>query len=93
MKGGQLCRPVSSDCTVLVIIRLNIFISCVHYIYLSGNTWLQSSQLAEPLGTDPGLRSGISVHELISTSKKRKEKKKSAAGGMIGRTFSPNPSK
>ena len=26
----------------------------------------QSSQLAEPLWTDPGLKSGISVRELIS---------------------------
>ena len=33
----------------------------------SGNTRLQSSHLAEPLWTDPGLKSGISVRELIST--------------------------
>ena len=32
----------------------------------SGNTWPQSSQLAEPLWTDPGLKSRISVHNLIS---------------------------
>ena len=38
----------------------------------SGNTQSQSSQLAEPLWTDPGLKSGISVRELI---KKKKEKK------------------
>ena len=31
------------------------------------NTWSRSSQLAEPLWGDPGLRSGISVRELIST--------------------------
>ena len=43
---------------------------------LSGNTRLQSSQLAEPLWTDPGLKSGISVRLLIST----KKKKKSASG-------------
>ena len=30
----------------------------------------QSSQLAEPLWTDPSLKSGISVRELISTLKK-----------------------
>ena len=30
----------------------------------------QSFQLAEPLWTDPSLRSGISVHKLISTKKK-----------------------
>ena len=34
---------------------------------LSGNAQPQSSQLAEPLWTDPGLKSGISVQELIST--------------------------
>ena len=33
----------------------------------SGNTPTQSSQLAEPLWTDPGLRSGISVRDLVST--------------------------
>ena len=32
----------------------------------SGNTRLQSSQFAEPLWTDPGLKHGISLHELIS---------------------------
>ena len=37
----------------------------------SGNTRLQSSQLAEPLWTDPGLNSGISLCELISTLKKK----------------------
>ena len=34
----------------------------------------QSSQLAEPVWTDPALKSGISVHELTSTSKKKKKK-------------------
>ena len=38
----------------------------------SGNTPSQSSQLAEPLWTDPGLKRGISVHKLISTLKKKK---------------------
>ena len=33
----------------------------------SRNTWSQLSQLAEPLRTDPDLKSGISVRELIST--------------------------
>ena len=41
---------------------------------LSGNTPPQSSQLAEPLWVYRGLKSGISVHELISTSKKKKKK-------------------
>ena len=42
----------------------------------SGNTQSQSSQLAEPLWTDPGLESGISVRELISIYKKKEEKKR-----------------
>ena len=33
----------------------------------SGNTRSQSSQLDEPLWTDPGLKGGIRVRELIST--------------------------
>ena len=35
----------------------------------------QSSQLAEPLWTDPGLKSGISVHDLISTLKKKNRRR------------------
>ena len=38
---------------------------------LSGNIRPQSSQLTEPLWTGPGLKSGISVRELISTLKKK----------------------
>ena len=44
----------------------------------SGNTQLQSSQLAEPLWTNPGVKSGISVRKLISTL--RKKEKKTQAG-------------
>ena len=33
----------------------------------SGNTRSQPSKLAEPMWTDPGLKSGMSLHELIST--------------------------
>ena len=36
----------------------------------------QSSQLAEPLRTDPGLKSGISVRELLSTKKEKRKKEK-----------------
>ena len=39
--------------------------------HVSGNIWPLSSQLTEPLWTDPGLKSGISVRELISSSKKK----------------------
>ena len=43
---------------------------------LPGNelTRSQSSQSAEPLWTDPGLKSGISLRELISTQRKEEKK-------------------
>ena len=41
----------------------------------SGNAMPQSSQLVEPLGTDPGLKGGTGVRELICTLKKKKKKK------------------
>ena len=41
----------------------------------SGNIRPQSFQLAEALWTDPGLKSGISVRELISTKKEKKKKR------------------
>ena len=44
----------------------------------SGNPLSQSSQLAEQLWTYPGLKSGISLRELISTLQKKKKK---SAGG------------
>ena len=44
---------------------------------LSRKIWPQSSKLTEPLWTDPSIKSGTSVRELISTS----EKKKKSAGG------------
>ena len=44
----------------------------------SENTQSQSSQLAEPLRSDPGLKSGTDARELISTLKKKK--KKNASG-------------
>ena len=48
-----------------------------------GNIWPQLSQLAEPLLTDPGLKSGISVRALISTSQETNKK--------AGRIFFPDP--
>ena len=60
----------------------------------SGNTWPQSSQLAEPLWTDPGIKNGISVREQISPPpKKKKEEEKKRRQGMNDRTFSQNPCK
>ena len=49
----------------------------------SGNTQLQSSQLAEPLWTDPGLKSGISLRKLISTLKKTTTTTKTQAGNEL----------
>ena len=51
---------------------------------LSGNIRPQSSQLAEPLWTDSGLKSGISVREGISTYKQTK-----SAGGEWMAEHSP----
>ena len=42
---------------------------------MSENTRAQSSQLAEPLWTDPGIKSAISVRKLISALKEEKKKK------------------
>ena len=47
----------------------------------SGNTQSQSSQLAEPLWTNPGVKRGISVRKLISN--KKKERKKAQAGNEL----------
>ena len=40
-----------------------------------GNTCPQLSQLAEPLWTDPGLKTVTGAHKLISTFEKKKKKK------------------
>ena len=56
-----------------------------------------TSQLAEPLWTDPGIKSGISLRELISTSKEKEEKKKETKKkhrqGMNDRIFFQKPRK
>ena len=44
----------------------------------SGNTRPQSSQLAEPLWTDPGIKNGISVREQISSPPPQKKKEAKA---------------
>ena len=54
---------------------------------LSANSQPQSSQVTEPLWTDPGLKIAISVSKLISTLKKKKKQQ----WNMNGRTFSRNP--
>ena len=55
----------------------------------SENTKLQLSQLAQLLWTDPGLKSGISLRQPISTLKKRKKEKRRR--GMKCGTISQNP--
>ena len=55
----------------------------------SGNTQSQLSQLAEPLWIDCGLKSGISLRELISNYKGKEQKK--SGQGMNRQTFSQNP--
>ena len=48
---------------------------------LSGNLQPQSSQLAEPLWTDPGVKIGISVRKLVSPAPP--PKKKSIGGEWV----------
>ena len=49
-----------------------------------GNIRPQSSQFAEPLWTDPGMKSGISERELISTLKKQNKNKKQQQKAQAG---------
>ena len=56
----------------------------------SGNTRSQSSQLAEPLWTDPGLKSGFSLRELISMGLHRNHVLAIASTGEIGRGLGKN---
>ena len=56
----------------------------------SGNTRSQSSQLAEPLWTDPGLKEWNSRARANLHFKKKKQKK-TCRQGMNRRTFSQNP--
>ena len=50
---------------------------------LSGNTWPQSSQLAEPLWTDLVLKSGIGVCEMIHPPPPKKNKKQKQIGNEL----------
>ena len=54
----------------------------------SGNTRSQSSQLAEPLWIDPGLKSETGVRELISIEKKQKT---AQSGIDFSKIFPLNP--
>ena len=47
-----------------------------HTCHMSDNIRPKSSQLAEPPWTDPGIKSGISMHDLISASQNKKQTKK-----------------
>ena len=48
---------------------------------LSGNIRPQSSQLAETLWSDPSIKSGINLRELISTLRRKEKKEKKAQAG------------
>ena len=54
----------------------------------SGNAHLKSSQLAEPLWIDPGLKSETGVRELISIEKKQKT---AQSGIDFSKIFPLNP--
>ena len=58
----------------------------------SGNTRSQSSQLAEPLWTDPRLKSGIRVNKLISALKKEEEKE-AQVDNELSKILKKNPRK
>ena len=61
--------------------------------FLSFYARLQSSQLAEPLWIDPGLKSGTGVRELIPTPPTpTKTKKKMQAGNELPLNVPPNSS-
>ena len=57
----------------------------------SGNTLPQSSQLAEPLWIDSGLKNGIGVRELISTTKTNQNKKTQACNHSSNLSLKPSP--
>ena len=64
-------------CSLCVCVYVCVcFISM--YCILSGNIW---PQFAEPPWTDPGIKSGISVHKLISASEKKRKSTKEAQAG------------
>ena len=85
MSCGLLCMLLYS-CMVR-----HILVSSYREVYFySQGTFGQSYQVAEPLWTDPGMKSGITVCELILTSTKDKPKK--CRWGMNGQTFLPTSS-
>ena len=49
----------------------------------SHGTFGQSSQLTKPLWTGPGIKRGISVHELFSISEKKKKKHRQGQGMCV----------
>ena len=52
---------------------------------LTGNIQPHLSQLTESLWTDPGIKSGISVRQLISTGKTKKARKKATTRSFMER--------
>ena len=72
---GGLCYPTFKT-TFSEICPLCFHVNKIPVPDIS-NIWPQSSGLTEPLWTDPGIKIGITVHELISTLKKKKGTRRS----------------
>ena len=86
------CQAGSAGETPLCMVSKSVIAPCQPHCHLRTNKHchiksIYISQLAEPLWTDPGIKSGICVRELIFTS----NYKKKCRYKMNGRTFSPNP--
>ena len=62
-----LMQQSQSGLTVLSMHSAGTYQGNELIVNLSGNTWPLLSQLADPLWTDLGLKSEISVRELFST--------------------------
>ena len=69
LKHAYTLDPSKSECVDYAVVQAECGNLSGNELTLnsSGNTQSQSSQLAEPLWTNPGLESGISLRELIST--------------------------
>ena len=64
---GVLSRPTQNGLTMLLSRHSGNLSRNEFTRNSSGSTQPQSSQLAEPLWIDPGIRNGISVRDLISS--------------------------
>ena len=87
--SGKQRKMEKTVCKIICGAPTTLAVKGLMMMMTSAKARQQSSRLAEPLWTDPGLKSGISVRELIWTSnkqtnkqtKKTKKKKKKTARG------------